>query len=95
MHVLYEMYRMFASCPFVLAMPLFCHATVPWEPGIQDHPTILHDSLTSHFLLHRYLHELPGPECCRGIIFGFVAVAPFLFRHGDQMLHNMLMSTFS
>ena len=65
---MYEMYDMFAPCPFVSCTFLVCHAAVPWEPGIRDHPTILHDSLTSHFLLHRYLHELPGPECCRGTI---------------------------
>src|SRR3954469_23701152 len=33
-----------------------------WEPGCRDHPTILHDSLTTRFLLHRYLHELPETD---------------------------------
>ena len=76
MHVLNEMHRLLRD-QIVLAMPLFCRATVPWEPGSRDHPTILHDSLTSRLLLHRYLCELPEPICCRGIIFGYVAVASF------------------
>ena len=79
MHVLNEMHRLLCD-RIVLAMPLFCRATVPWEPGSRDHPTILHDSLTSRLLLHRYLCELPEPICCHDIIFGYVAVAPFLFR---------------
>jgi len=33
---------------------------------------------STHFLLHRYLHELPELICYRGIIFGIVAVTPFL-----------------
>ena len=98
MHVLNEMHRLLRD-RIVLAMPLFCRATVPWEPGSRDHPTILHDSLTSRLLLHRYLCELPEPICCHGIIFGYVAVAPFLFRRRGTlfippwrlMLHNMLM----
>ena len=46
-------------------------------------------------LLHRYVRELPETICCCDIIFGFVAVAPVLFRHGDQMLLIFFMSTFS
>ena len=114
MHVLYEMHPMFAPCPFASCTFLLVrHADEPWEPGNRDHPTISSMFRTSaRLLLHRYLRELPEPICCRGIIFGYVAVAsfsdmlpwhhfcfaavaPFLFRHGDQMLHNMLMSTFS
>ena len=63
--MLYEM-PVFASCPFVTRF----HATIPWEPGNRDHPTISSMFRTSaRLLLHRYLHELPGPECCRGTIF--------------------------
>ena len=63
--MLYEM-PVFASCPFVTRF----HATIPWEPGRRDHPTIFCMFRTSaRLLLHRYLHELPGPECCRGTIF--------------------------
>ena len=80
MHVLNEMHRLLRD-QIVLAMPLFCRATVPWEPGSRDHPTISSMLRTSaRLLLHRYLRELPEPICCRGIIFGYVAVAPFLFR---------------
>ena len=44
---MYEMYDMFAPCPFVSCMFLLvCHAIDPWGPGSRDHPTILHDSLT-------------------------------------------------
>ncbi|XBI48164.1 hypothetical protein VPH35_111970 [Triticum aestivum] len=53
----------------VLAMPLFCHATVPWEPGSREHPTILHDSLTSHF---SFASVSPSSYRDR-----YVAVAPF------------------
>src|SRR4051812_47239336 len=69
MHMFYEMHRVRIVTCF--------HAVDSWEPGCRDHPTILHDALTTCFLLHRYFHELPEPICCRGIIFGFVAVAPF------------------
>ena len=101
---LYEM-PVFAPCPncslHVRRKP--CHHYVGHpESGIT--PPSLHDTLTSaRLLLHRYLRELPQPICCRGIIFGYVAVAPFLFRRRGtfflppwrQMLHNMLMLTFS
>ena len=94
--VLYEM-PAFAPCP-KLSRACFsslpCHHLVgtryPGSPHLLSHVT-----LSSLFLLHRYLHELSEPECCRGIIFLIFVVAPFSFRHGDQMLHNMLMSTFS
>ena len=94
--VLYEM-PAFAPCP-KLSRACFtslpCHHLVgtrfPGSPHLLSHVT-----LSSLFLLHRYLHELSEPECCRGIIFVIFVVAPFSFRHGDQMLHNMLMSTFS
>ena len=102
MHVLNEMHRLLRD-QIVLAMPLFCRATNLWEPGNREHPTILHDSLTSRLLLHRYLCELPEPICCHGIIFGYVAVAPYSFhRRGTyfippwrQMPRIMLMLTFS
>ena len=71
MHVLYEMHPMFAPCPFASCTFLLVrHADEPWEPGNRDHPTISSMFRTSaRLLLHRYLHELPGPECCRGTIF--------------------------
>src|SRR3954466_9741835 len=75
-------------CTFLLV----CHAVDSWEPGCRDHPTIMHDTLTTRFLLHRYLHELPEPICCRGIIFGFVAVAPFPF-HRRGTLFPAAMAT--
>ena len=89
--MLYEM-PVFASCPFVTRF----HATIPWEPGKRDHPTIFCMFRTSAHLLfctgismsYRITDMLPWHHFC------FAAVAPFLFRHGDQMLHNMLMSTF-
>ena len=71
MHVLYEMHPMFAPCP-KLSRACFtslpCHHLVgtryPGSPHLLSHVT-----LSSLFLLHRYLHELSGPECCRGTIF--------------------------
>ena len=71
MHVLYEMHPMFAPCPFAsCTFLLVFHATNAWEPGSREHPTISSMFRTSaRLLLHRYLHELPGPECCRGTIF--------------------------
>ena len=54
-----------------------CHATDPWEPGIPGSPHHLACCTRPHFLLHRYLRELQEPICCRGIIFGYVDVAPF------------------
>ena len=42
--MLYEM-PVFASCPFVTRF----HATIPWEPGSREHPTILHDLFTPPF----------------------------------------------
>ena len=68
--VLYEM-PAFAPCP-KLSRACFsslpCHHLVgtryPGSPHLLSHVT-----LSSLFLLHRYLHELSGPECCRGTIF--------------------------
>ena len=99
--MLYEM-PVFASCPFVTRF----HATIPWEPGRRDHPTIFCMFRTSAHLLfrtgismsYRINGMLPWHHFryrCRGTIFVIVAVAPLSFRHGDQMLLNMLMSTFS
>ena len=64
-------------CTFLISIPL-----TRGNPVVGSTPTILHDTLMPHFLLCRYLHELPEPICCRGIIFGFTAVAPFSFHHG-------------
>ena len=44
--MLYEM-PVFASCPFVTRF----HATIPWEPGRRDHPTIFCMFRTSAHLL--------------------------------------------
>ena len=81
--MLYEM-PVFASCPFVTRF----HATIPWEPGRRDHPTIFCMFRTSAHLLfctgismsYRIIGMLPWHHFryrCRGTIFVIVAVAPF------------------
>ena len=82
MHVLNEMHRLLRD-RIVLAMPLFCRATVPWEPGSRDHPTIGCSHSLSFAPVSPWAtgtDKLPWHHfriCCRGIIFGYVAVAPF------------------
>ena len=79
MHVLYEMHVWMLYPPVnVSCFPRLALSSTRGNPVIRDHPTILHDSLTSHFLLHRYLHELSGPECCRGTISVSPPWHPFL-----------------
>ena len=79
LHVLYEMHPLSAPCPscHLLGPPLL--PLTRGDPVSGSTPPSLHDTLPSLFLLHRYLHELPEPICCRGIIFGFVVVAPLSF----------------
>ena len=69
MHVLYEMYDMFAPCPFVSCTFLVSMPLSGGTPGSREHPTISSMFRTSAcLLLHRYLCELPEPVCCRGAI---------------------------
>ena len=99
MHVLYEMYHMFAPCPIC---PSFAMPPSRGNPEVGSTPPSLACCAHPHTsLLHRYLNRVIGTDmlpwhhfriCCRGTIFVIVAVAPLLFRHGDQMLPIMLMS---
>src|SRR6187401_3599683 len=72
---------------------LGCLVADSWEPGNGiTPPFISFDSLTPSFLLHWTLNELPEPICCRGIIFGIVAVAPFSFHHGDKCFISLMLT---
>ena len=81
---------MFAPCPNCHSFP--CHYLVGTRlPGSPHH--LLHAPAT--LPLHWYLHELPEPICCHGIIFEFVAVAPLFVSATMTKCFIMLLSTFS
>ena len=87
---------MVAPCPSCsLGVPR-CLAVDSWEPGIRDHPHHPCVTRSTHLL---FCTGTPtsyrNPECCLGIIFVIADMAPLSFRHGDQMLHIMFMSTFN
>ena len=96
MLALYELDRVLMHVRVVRCMkPLFCLATVMWEPGIREHPIFLHDTLaptsfcTGIPVSYRIIGMLPRHH------FRFVAVAPLSFYHGDTNALIMLMSTFN
>ena len=75
MHMLHEMLA-FATClTCFLHVPVAMASTHGNPVARITPPSCMTRSRHASFL-HRYLHELPEPICCRGIIFGFVAVAP-------------------
>ena len=77
-----------------LQVPPRFQATIPWEPGSREHPTILHDSLTltsfctgiSVSYRNRYVVVASFSDMLPWHHFCFAAVAPFSFRHGDKCL---------
>ena len=67
MHVLNEMLEFCTVIESSLRCPSFA---VPPSRGNPEAGITPPSCMTrSRLLLHRYLHELPGPECCRGTIF--------------------------
>ena len=78
-HVLFELLA-FASCPTCSSHIVTRFLTMPPHRGntvtgsTPPFSCVFHTS--AQFSLRRYLRELPEPICCRGTIFGFVAMAP-------------------
>ena len=100
--VLYGMFPVCAPCPFrPFVMFLGCLVADPWEPGNGITPSsrltrfvIFRTGLSTSYR-NRYVAVASFSDMLPWHHFCFAAVAPFSFRHGDQMLHNMLMLSFS
>ena len=78
-------------CTFLVSLPPSCGNPVT---GIT--PPSFACSVHPQFLLHRHLDELSDHRNVVVVPFSLsLSWHPVSIRHGDQMLHNMLMPTFS
>ena len=86
-HELYEMHVDCCNPPVNVSCSLVWHCRPHVGTRYPRSPHLVAWHTHTHFLLHRYLYELPEPIYCRGITSGFVVVAPLSFPPRWQMPH--------